>query len=137
MERSMVVWYMVYMSVCEEGGVELLHWNIIVQRKGPLQQARRHVYLVFTLSYEFLMSFEMVYESCHCILYYTSLVVFSFYTLPSFNYFVVLNAIIRLGLFLSLPYYSNIIKFYSVHMNYSKAITIPCSNSFPRMSIII
>jgi len=37
MERSMVVWYMVYMRVCEEGGVELLRWNIIVQRKGPLQ----------------------------------------------------------------------------------------------------
>ncbi len=57
------------------------------------------MYLVFTLSYEFLMCFEMVRESSHCILYYTSLVVFFFYTLPSFSYFVVLNAIIRLGLF--------------------------------------
>jgi hypothetical protein len=35
--RSMVVWYMVDMGVCEERGVELLGWNIIVQRKGPLQ----------------------------------------------------------------------------------------------------
>jgi hypothetical protein len=55
--------------------------------------------MVFTLSYEFFMSFEMVYENCHCILYYISLVVFYFYTLPSFNYFVVYNAIIRLGLY--------------------------------------
>jgi hypothetical protein len=36
MERSMLVWYMVDMAVCEDGGVELLGWNIVVQRKGPL-----------------------------------------------------------------------------------------------------
>jgi hypothetical protein len=34
--RSMVVWYMVDMGVCEEGGIKLLGWNIIVQRKRPL-----------------------------------------------------------------------------------------------------
>jgi hypothetical protein len=28
---------MVDMGVCEEGGGELMGWNIIVQRKGPLQ----------------------------------------------------------------------------------------------------
>jgi hypothetical protein len=32
----MVVWYMVDMVVCEDGGVHLLGWNIVVQRKGPL-----------------------------------------------------------------------------------------------------
>jgi hypothetical protein len=31
-----VAWYMVDMGVCEEGGIELLGWNIVVQRKGPL-----------------------------------------------------------------------------------------------------
>jgi hypothetical protein len=36
MERTMVVWYMVDMGVCEDGGVELLGWNIVVQRKRPL-----------------------------------------------------------------------------------------------------
>jgi hypothetical protein len=36
MERTMVVWYMVDMGVCEDGGVELLGSNIVVQRKRPL-----------------------------------------------------------------------------------------------------
>jgi hypothetical protein len=53
------------------------------------------------------MSFGLVYGSSHCIFYCISLVVFSFCALPSYNFFVILNATIKLGfffLFLSLSF---------------------------------
>jgi hypothetical protein len=89
------------------------------------------------------MNFGLVYGSFHCIFYCISLVVFSFCTLPSYNYFVILNAIIKLGFFflvsffkflkltLFLSRYNTIIKFYDIRVNYCKAIPAHYNISFP------